>query len=351
MTSNVSNSSGAAHRSLSILLVGAIFLTLSLSGVVSAQSISKSNGGNGGAQTINAGTTIEVRTTGKIEAKDSDGLIFPGVVDKAVLDRSGRVAIPAGSDVELIVREISDNEVALDLDAITVNNQRFSIDAEDSITTTENKDGIGANGRTGKYVGGGAIIGAVIGAIAGGGKGAAIGAGVGAAGGAGAQVLTRGRNVSVPAESLLTFTLQEPLRTGLANNTVVRNGRRYREGYPVSQINGNPGNGKTNGLGIGNGNGNNGNNGNNGRGNNGVGNGNVRIGRDNRVSWQAPTSDARVFVLVDNEPRKLFAQAQSGTESAPWITEGHRYIFVLVDSNNREIGRDELDLRRDRSRR
>jgi len=60
-------------------------------------------------------------------------------------------------------------------------------------------------------IGGGAAIGTVIGAIAGGGKGAAIGAATGAAAGAGAQVLTKGKEVQVPAETVLTFRLTQPL--------------------------------------------------------------------------------------------------------------------------------------------
>jgi outer membrane lipoprotein SlyB len=59
-------------------------------------------------------------------------------------------------------------------------------------------------------VGGGAAIGALIGAVAGGGKGAAVGAAVGAAGGAAAQVLTRGDTVRVPAETVMTFRLDQP---------------------------------------------------------------------------------------------------------------------------------------------
>jgi len=61
-------------------------------------------------------------------------------------------------------------------------------------------------------VGGGAGLGALIGAIAGGGKGAAIGAGVGAAAGAAGQVLTKGGQVKVPAESVLIFKLDQDLR-------------------------------------------------------------------------------------------------------------------------------------------
>ena len=48
-----------------------------------------------------------------------------------------------------------------------------------------------------------------LGALAGGAKGAAIGVLVGAAGGAGAQVLTRGRDVQVPAETVLKFRLDK----------------------------------------------------------------------------------------------------------------------------------------------
>jgi len=56
------------------------------------------------------------------------------------------------------------------------------------------------------------LIGTLIGAIAGGGKGAAIGAVAGAATGGTAQVLTRGKQVKVPAETVLRFQLDQPLR-------------------------------------------------------------------------------------------------------------------------------------------
>jgi outer membrane lipoprotein SlyB len=61
-------------------------------------------------------------------------------------------------------------------------------------------------------VGGGAVLGTLLGAIAGGGKGAAIGAVAGAAAGGTAQVLTRGKEVRVPAETELTFRLEQSVR-------------------------------------------------------------------------------------------------------------------------------------------
>jgi hypothetical protein len=58
----------------------------------------------------------------------------------------------------------------------------------------------------------GAAIGTGIGAIAGGGKGAAIGAGIGAGAGTAAQVFTKGKQVQVPSETKLDFTLEEPVQ-------------------------------------------------------------------------------------------------------------------------------------------
>ena len=178
-------------------------------------------------RTIGAGTTIEVRTNETIDAKRSDGQVFSGVVNQDVMDASGRLAIPRGSEAELIVRRISGNELSLDLDSVTVNGQRYVLAAAETRLGEERRDGIGANSRTAKYTGGGAALGAIIGAIAGGGKGAAIGALAGAGAGAGTQVLTRGKSVKVPAESLLTFRLEQSLGIGAPDNGYRRNGRHY----------------------------------------------------------------------------------------------------------------------------
>jgi hypothetical protein len=60
-------------------------------------------------------------------------------------------------------------------------------------------------------VGIGAAVGAAIGAIAGGGKGAAIGAGVGGGAGAGDVLLTRGKPVTLPSETRISFRLRAPV--------------------------------------------------------------------------------------------------------------------------------------------
>jgi hypothetical protein len=164
------------------------------------------------AETIAAGTTIPVRTNDAIDARDtSNGRVYSGVVDRDVFDEKDNIAIPRGSDVELMVRDIGQHTLALDLDAVVVNGKRYSVVSYDVTREADQKDGVGLNGRTGKFVGGGALFGTILGAVAGGGKGAGIGALAGGAAGAVGQLATRGKRVQVPAESLLTFQLQQPL--------------------------------------------------------------------------------------------------------------------------------------------
>jgi hypothetical protein len=182
------------------------------------------------ADRIPAGAEIVVRTNESIDAKHpSDSRIYNAVVDRDVQDRSGRVVIPRGSDAELIMRDASDSDIVIDLESVNVNGRRYVVDAaSQSVSSTDNrKEGVGANERTGKYVGGGALIGSIIGAIAGGGKGAAIGAATGAGAGAVGQTVTRGGSVRLPSESLLTFRLDRPLMVGAADDGYTRDGRHY----------------------------------------------------------------------------------------------------------------------------
>jgi len=162
---------------------------------------------------IPSGTEITVRTDEPIDAdiQNADtSHLYRGTVSKDVLGANGRVLIPRGSRASLAaIRD--NNALTVDLRSIRVNGVRYTVDSAD-VQAGDQKEGVGKNKRTGKYVGGGAAAGALIGAIAGGGKGAAIGALAGGAAGAGAQTLTRGKKLSVPAESNLTFRLQNGLR-------------------------------------------------------------------------------------------------------------------------------------------
>lgn len=172
---------------------------------------------------------MSIRTNETIRSTRADGRIFTGIVNEDVDGSNGRLAIPRGSSVELMVRVAQDRDLILDLESVIVGGARYGIDVTPERIESRGREGLGANGRTGKFVGGGAVIGAIIGAMAGGGKGAAIGAGVGAAGGAVGQIATRGREVRVPAESLITFRVERPLTMGIADQGRLGRGRHYHD--------------------------------------------------------------------------------------------------------------------------
>ena len=185
--------------------------------------------------TIDADTTFKVRTAEAIDVKSADGLIFIGTIDEDVLDRNGEVAIPEGSTAELMARK-NGAEMTLDLESVTVNGQRYAVRADQSTVGTSGRiesgaRTIGANRDTAVYVGGGALLGSIIGAVAGGGEGAAIGAAVGAAAGAGTQIVTKGKSVYLPAESLVTFRLARRLNVNVEDTGFDRDNRHYHRDF------------------------------------------------------------------------------------------------------------------------
>lgn len=163
------------------------------------------------ADYVAPGTEIQVRTDQAINVKDAGrvGETYTGTVANEVLDENGHVAIPKGSRAEMRLVSTGSNskDMTLDLDSVTVNGRRYKIQSEALNAGSNQKQGVGANKRTGKFVGGGAVAGTLIGALAGGGKGAAIGALAGGAAGAGAQTLTRGKSLDIPAETVLRFKI------------------------------------------------------------------------------------------------------------------------------------------------
>ncbi len=163
-----------------------------------------------------AGTELVVRTVETIDSRNAGAdQAFSAIVEREVTNTAGRVIVPEGSSAQLMIRQMSSGgatgspEMALDVQSITVAGRRYLVSTSD--VSLESGTGIGRNTRTARAIGGGAALGTIIGAIAGGAKGAAIGGMAGAAGGAGAQVLTRGRDVRVPAETVLTFRLDRPV--------------------------------------------------------------------------------------------------------------------------------------------
>jgi hypothetical protein len=163
------------------------------------------------------GTHIPVRNEETIDSSRAvEGQVYAAEIAGDVRDAEGAVVIPRGSNAQLVIKSATKggrfrgtSDLVLDMVSVSIEGQQYRLDTAD--LAEKGRSGIGTNKRTGEMVGGGAALGAIIGAIAGGGKGAAIGAGSGAGAGALTQVITKG-SIKIPAETVLTFKLDGPLR-------------------------------------------------------------------------------------------------------------------------------------------
>jgi hypothetical protein len=167
----------------------------------------------GAPNTIPAGTQLAVRTNQAINSSEGEGKAYNAQIETDVVGADGKVLLPRGSPVELVVMETREKGgmrgagLRLGMRSVTVNGQTYLVISRE----IEKSTGLGANRGTAEKVGGGAALGTVIGAAAGGTRGAVIGGLAGAAAGALAQVLTQGKEVRIPAETVLRFQLDEPV--------------------------------------------------------------------------------------------------------------------------------------------
>jgi hypothetical protein len=161
---------------------------------------------------VPAGTVLTVRLDQEVSSKTSQtGQTFTGTMANPI-SIGGKVAIPSHSTVNGVVRAAKkagkfkgEAALALTLTAITVRGEHLNIATDDAAQQTKGK-----GKRTAGLMAGGAGAGAAIGGLAGGGKGAAIGALVGVtAGTIGAATTGNNRDISLPAESVLTFGLTQ----------------------------------------------------------------------------------------------------------------------------------------------
>jgi hypothetical protein len=164
--------------------------------------------------TIPEGTTLTVRLGEAVGSKISQpGQSFSATLAEAV-QVNGKTVIPAGAaatgtvvDAKPLGRFKGGALLTIQLTSINVHGTDHQIQTS-AVSQTEK----GKGKRTAVLAGGGAGLGALIGGLAGGGKGAAIGAAAGAgAGGAGAA-FTGNKEIVMPAESALTFTLSQALQ-------------------------------------------------------------------------------------------------------------------------------------------
>jgi hypothetical protein len=135
-----------------------------------------------------------VRNNETIDVDRRDNRVYYGIVDRDVRGENGRLAIPRGANVELIVRVAPDNDLILDLESVTVNGQRYAVQTDPNRVESRRDN---------------SIVGSIVGAIQCG------------------QV--RGRSVRVPRDAILSFRLDRPLVVGVADRGYDRDGRHYHD--------------------------------------------------------------------------------------------------------------------------
>ncbi|MFN3324866.1 MAG: hypothetical protein ACK5AZ_15315 [Bryobacteraceae bacterium] len=166
---------------------------------------------------IPAGTELAILTNEPISTKTATpGRAYAAQIVRDVVDSRGNVLVPTGSPATLTVIEVEEpgvigrGRLELALNTVTLAGNTYAVVSEPDIR--QQRPAVGADPGTLATIGGGAGLGALIGAAAAGGTGAAIGAAIGAVGGTAVRVFTRGSEIEVPAETLMTFRLEQPIR-------------------------------------------------------------------------------------------------------------------------------------------
>lgn len=157
-----------------------------------------------------AGTSLAVTVLSTLASNSSqvEDRVRGSIAKPVVID--GVTAVPTGSEIIGAVSDVKESgrvkgkaSIGFRFDRMVVRGDTHQIqtaavtqDAQDKKTDDVKKGGIGAG------------LGAVVGGIAGGGTGAAIGA---VAGGTGAVLGTKGREVEIPAGTVVNVLLQTPV--------------------------------------------------------------------------------------------------------------------------------------------
>ncbi len=163
---------------------------------------------------VPAGTVLTVRLGQAVGSKISSAgqtftatLASPVSVDGRTAIRAGAAATGTVVDAKPLGRFKGGASLQLRLNSISIDGSDQSISTS-SVVRTET----GKGKRTAVLAGGGAALGALIGGLAGGGKGAGIGALAGGGAGAGGAAFTGNKDVVLPAESALSFKLEQPIQ-------------------------------------------------------------------------------------------------------------------------------------------
>jgi hypothetical protein len=168
---------------------------------------------------IPAGTTLTIRIDQRISVKASRaGDTFTGELVDPVLATDNRVLLPKGALVGGVV-DVSHRRghfkgrslLELQLTSLTMNGTRYPLTTRD---LARSKKGKGR--RSTALIAGGSGLGMLVGGVATGGVGMVVGGLVGGGAGTAVAGLTGNRDIDIPAESIVHFTLADDLVVQLA---------------------------------------------------------------------------------------------------------------------------------------
>jgi len=140
---------------------------------------------------VEPGTALFVRTEDPVRtSKAHRSTVYSASVAENVVDQNGAVVIPSESPVELVVRTLpylgpggaGMTVLTLEVDAVTVGGVRYPVEAGGE---RPGAGGIGVERGAARRIGGNEESG---------------------------KVVTRGRDIDVPAETLLAFQIEAPIR-------------------------------------------------------------------------------------------------------------------------------------------
>jgi hypothetical protein len=162
---------------------------------------------------IPAGRTVTVRVGETLSSKSAhDGQPFNGTLANGIT-ANGKVVVPAGSAVSGVVTEAKsagkfkgEAILAIEVTSINIKGVPHQVSTDEYVVTQKGK-----GKRTAVMIGGGTGAGALIGGIAGGGKGALIGGLVGAGAGTAGAAFTGNKELTIPAESVVSFTTRSSI--------------------------------------------------------------------------------------------------------------------------------------------
>lgn len=168
--------------------------------------------------TIPEGTELQIRLVDAVgSARNRSGDTFLATLDEPLMS-GNRVAAPKGAQVTGHVTAAQPSghlqtpaELALTLTSIEIGGETYDIATSGYLSRAKSHAK-----RNAGWIGGGAAGGALLGALIGGKKGAAIGAGAGAGGGTATAYATGKKDILLPAETRLQFTLKRPLTVAMA---------------------------------------------------------------------------------------------------------------------------------------